>query len=85
MRVLLERVDAVREKQTDELHLEGNVVDADALPLLHGDVQRVVALGVGEVLEVVGGARVDEGLAGLQVQPLDRLEEGRVALGGEVG
>ena len=75
----------VRKEQMNEFQLEGNVINADTLPLLHSNVERVVALSIGEAFEVVRGARVDEGLAGLQVDAFDCFEEGRVTHGGKVG
>ena len=85
MGVLRRRVHRQRDEELDEIQLQGDVVDAHALPRLHGDVERVVALGIYQLLDVVRRTRFDKGLAGLDVGALDGVEKGLVALGREIG
>lgn len=85
LRVGAARVEALLEKEAHDVGLEREVDGGDGLAVPHGVVQRGVAVGVDELEEVLGGARVEVALAGFQVQAVDRVEKRLAVRGGSGG
>ena len=69
------RIEALLEKQTDQIDLEGEIDRGERLAVPHCAMQRGVSFGIDELEQSVRRTRIDVALAGLDVQTVDRVEE----------